>query len=158
MDKNIQVFPNQKPWMTYQVRDAAFRSGDRALYRAAQADLIKGIKRAKAAHRLHIESHLSSNNTQEVWRGIKDITNFRGCDASTEVLSVPLAEELNSFFARFETPQLQHSSAPAMPPPPPLPGSHTTPLTVQEHDVRWVLLAVNPKKAAGPDGVPGKVL
>ncbi|KAK0137703.1 hypothetical protein N1851_026097 [Merluccius polli] len=133
VDKNIQVFPNQKPWMTYQVRtllrarDAAFRSGDRALYRAARADLKKGIKRAKAAHRLRIESHLSSNNTREVWRGIKDITNFRGCDASTEDLSAPLAEELNCFFAHFETPQQQHSSAPAMPPP--LPGSHTTPLT-----------------------------
>lgn len=29
---------------------------------------------------------------------------------------------------------------------------------MQEHDVRWVLLAVNPKKYAGPDGEPGKVL
>ncbi|KAF7647838.1 hypothetical protein LDENG_00165960, partial [Lucifuga dentata] len=30
--------------------------------------------------------------------------------------------------------------------------------TVEEHDVRWVLKTVNPRKAAGPDGVPGKVL
>jgi len=41
VDKNIWVFQNQKPWITNQVRtllracDAAFRSGDRALYRVA---------------------------------------------------------------------------------------------------------------------------
>ncbi len=71
-------------------------------------------------------------------------------------LSASVAEELNSFFARFETSQQQHSSASALPPP--SPSSCTTTLTVSEHDVRRVLLAVNPKKAAGPDGVPGKVL
>ncbi len=81
--------------------DAAFKSGDRALYRAARADLKRGIKRAKADHRMRIESHLSSNNSREVWQGIQDITNFRGCDASTEALSAALAEELNCFFARF---------------------------------------------------------
>lgn len=107
VDKNIRAFPNQKLWMTSQVRillrarDTVFRSGDRALYRAARADLKRGIKRAKADHRMRIESHLSSNNTREVWRGIQDITNFRGCGALTEDLSAPLAEELNCFFARF---------------------------------------------------------
>ena len=93
-----------------------------------------------------------------MWQGIQDITNYRGCAATTEDLSAPLAEELNYFSARFETSQQQHSSASALLPP--SPGSCTTPLTVEwwEHDVRQVLLAVNPKKAAGPDGVPGKVL
>lgn len=162
VDKNIRVFPNQKPWMTNQVRillrarDAAFRSGDRALYRAARANLKSGIKEAKADHKRSIESHLSSNNTREVWQGIQDITNYRGRDATTGDLSAPLAEELNCFFARFETSQQQHSSAPALPPS--LPGSCTTSLSVREHDVRRMLLAVNPKKAVGPDGVPGKVL
>nr|XP_057929088.1 uncharacterized protein LOC131129485 [Doryrhamphus excisus] len=39
VDKVIRIFPNQKPWMTSQVRslpkacNSAFRSGDRALYR-----------------------------------------------------------------------------------------------------------------------------
>ncbi len=31
-------------------------------------------------------------------------------------------------------------------------------LTLQEHDVRHVLRNINPRKATGPDGVPGKVL
>ncbi|KAI2659609.1 putative RNA-directed DNA polymerase from transposon BS [Labeo rohita] len=162
----IKFCIGNKPWMTSQVRrllkahDAAFRSGDRALYRAARADLKKGIKKAKTDHKRRLESHLSSNNTREVWQGIRDIINYRDCHVTTGDPSAPLAEELNSFFARFEKEQQQHSSAPALLPlqPPPSSGSCTTPLTVTEQDVRRVLLAVNPRKAAGPDGVPGKVL
>ncbi|KAL6477278.1 hypothetical protein MHYP_G00131130 [Metynnis hypsauchen] len=121
VDKNIRVYPNQKPWMTSQVRsllrarDAAFRSGYRAMYSAARADLKRGIKKAKADYKRRIESHMSSNNSREVWQSIQDITNFRGCDVTAGVLSAPLAEELNCFFARFDTSQ-QHSSAPARPP------------------------------------------
>uniref|UniRef100_A0A8C7X192 Reverse transcriptase domain-containing protein n=1 Tax=Oryzias sinensis TaxID=183150 RepID=A0A8C7X192_9TELE len=169
VDKSIRVFPNQKPWMTTQVckllkaRDAAFRSGDRALYRAARADLRKGVKKAKLDHRRIIEAHLSSNNTREVWKGIHDITNYRGCQVTADHLSAALAEELNNYFARFEAPNQQNSAAP---PPPSIPSCSTPPsspspvmpLTVTEDDVRKALLAVNPRKAAGPDGVPGKVL
>ena len=31
-------------------------------------------------------------------------------------------------------------------------------LTIEEHEVTRTLLAVNPRKATGPDGVPGRVL
>ncbi|KAL0150985.1 hypothetical protein M9458_053712 [Cirrhinus mrigala] len=31
-------------------------------------------------------------------------------------------------------------------------------MIVQEHEARWVLRTVNTQKAAGPDGIPGKVL
>lgn len=53
VEKTIQVYPNQKPWMTSQVRsllwarDAAFSSGDRALYSTARANLRRGIKDAR---------------------------------------------------------------------------------------------------------------
>ena len=124
VDKVIRVFPNQKPWMTnrvrslLKVRDAAFRSGDRALYSAARADLKKGIREAKADYKRRIESHFTSNRPREVWQGLQSITNFRGCDVTQGDLSKSLSEELNCFFARYETSQ-RHSSAPALPPPPP---------------------------------------
>uniref|UniRef100_A0AAV2LE96 Helicase ATP-binding domain-containing protein n=1 Tax=Knipowitschia caucasica TaxID=637954 RepID=A0AAV2LE96_KNICA len=171
VNKTIRVFPNQKPWMSKQVRtllqarDAAFRSGDRALYSAARADLEKGIKRAKKDHKRRTESHMSSNNHREMWRSIQNITNYRGCSATATGLSATLAEELNCFFARFDNPP----SAPGLNSPPlgrcvtpallpPLHRSDTSPFTVQEHEVRRVLLSVNPRKATGPDGVPGKHL
>ena len=116
--------------MTSQVRsllkvcDTAFRSGDRALYSAARADLKKGVINPKADYNKRIESHIVSNRPQEVWQGQQSITNYRGWDVTPGDLSELLAEELNSFFARFETPQ-RHSSAPALPPPP----SGSTPTT-----------------------------
>ena len=52
---------------------------------------------------------------------------------------------------RSDTPLLLPCPHHRQDPPPP-------PLTVEEHDVRRVFLAVNPRKVAGPEGVPGKVL
>lgn len=59
-----------------------------------------------------------------------------------------MAEELNSFFARFE------ANGQSVPPP----AFTNTSLSLQEHQVRKVLREVNPRKAAGLDGVLGKVL
>lgn len=61
-----------------------------------------------------------------------------------------LAEELNNFFAWFET--TTHLDPPA------LQSSNTPPLSLQEHEVRKQLRAVNPRKAAGPDAIPGAVI
>ena len=162
VDKRICVFPNQKPWMTSQVRtllkvrNAAFRSGDREQYSAARADLRRGIKKAKADYRRKIEDHLSENNPRQVWQGIQQLTNYRGHNTTTVNSSISLAEELNFFFARFETSRTSQTSASSPPQPPPAHSTHS--LTVQVQDVRRVLSGVNPRKAAGPDGLPGKVL
>ena len=162
VDKHICVFPNQKPWMTSQVRtllkvrNAAFRSGDREQYSAARADLRRGIKKAKADYRRRIEDHLSENNPRQVWQGIQQLTNYRGHNTTTVNSSISLAEELNFFFARFETSRTSQTSASSPPQPPPVHSTHS--LTVQVQDVRRVLSGVNPRKAAGPDGLPGKVL
>lgn len=124
-------FPNQKPWINSEVhkpliaQDRVFRSGDRALYTTARSDLKRGIRAGKRAYR-------DKGNK-------KAVTTTNGAQ---------LAEELNSFFARFET------RSPFTPPPL---ATGKPALTFQQHEVRHALKAVNPRKAAGPDGVPGKV-
>lgn len=134
-------------------RNTAFKSGDRALYSAARADLKRGIKEAKATYREKIENHFAVNNTRKMCQGINHITNYRcrnPADASTDA---SCAEELNRFYARFEANRpatITHQTCTSSP--------NTSTLTLQEHEVRRVLKAVNPRKAAGPDGVPGKVL
>ncbi|XP_029938457.1 NACHT, LRR and PYD domains-containing protein 3-like [Salarias fasciatus] len=87
-------------------------------------------------------------------QGIQQITNFKGHTNSGVVPSTALAEELNTFFARFETP----AQKAAVTSPQPHPTSSSQALTVQAHEVERVLKKVNPSKASGPDGVPGKVL
>ena len=158
VDKLVRVYPNTKPWMTKEVnsllneRDRAFKAGDQVLYSAARANLKRGIREAKAEHKRKIEDHLQSNNTREVWQGVQHLTNFKPSGPSANG-DASTAEELNRFFARFE-----RAAAPedVTTPPPSTHSSHN--LTLQEHEVRRTLRAVNPRKATGPDGVPGQVL
>ena len=158
VDKRIRLYPNQKPWMTREVlrlleeRNTALslRSEDEALYSTARANLRRGIREAQLDYKRRIEDHLDSNNSREVWQGVQHLTNYRTTIGAAEG-DASLAEELNTFFARFETK------------PPEAATSHTTvhssfTLTVEEHEVRRTLRAINPRKAAGPDGVTGRVL
>jgi hypothetical protein len=75
------------------------------------------------------------------------MTNFRVNRLSADGDNPQLAEELNSFYAWFETgPRGEGTSQPSHPPAP-------SSLTLTEHEVRRTLKAVNPRK-----GVPGRVL
>lgn len=65
----------------------------------ARADLKRGIREAKAAHKEKIENHFSDNNPRQVWQGIQSITNYRGQAVTPGSSDRSLAEELNSFFA-----------------------------------------------------------
>ncbi|KAK3567066.1 hypothetical protein QTP86_009261 [Hemibagrus guttatus] len=62
-----------------------------------------------------------------------------------------LVEELNLFFACFDVEPPETATVQ------PMVHSSST-LTVEEHEVRCTLRAVNPRKASGPDGIPGRVL
>lgn len=155
-DKHLRVYSNQKPWMTKEVRallrqrDVAFRTGDGEQYSAARADLKRGIREAKAVYKRMIEDHFKDNNTRQVWQGVQHLTHYKSNNITMAEGDAALAEELNHFFACFE---VEGSDAAAQ-----TPVSSSSSLTVQEHEVRATLRAVNPRKAAGPDGVTGRVL
>lgn len=156
VNKSIRFYPNQKPWMNREVqgllreRNRAFRSGEVQLYSVARANLKRGIRQAKRDYRLRIEDNLRSNNTRQMWQGIQHITNYKPNLGAVDGDPL-LAEELNLFFARFEK---EPPETPVLQPP-----AHRGPsFTVEEHEVRKVLRMVNPRKAAGPDGITGKVL
>ncbi|XP_024121111.1 uncharacterized protein LOC112142095 [Oryzias melastigma] len=156
VNKLIRVYPNQKPWMTQEVkqllrkRNTAHKSGDKDLYSAARTNLRRGIRKAKADYRRKIEHHLDSNDNRQVWQGVQQLTNYRTNLGAAEG-DITLAEDLNIFFARFDVTTQQ---APQLHPT----AHNSTVLVLDEHEVRRTLRAVNPRKAAGPDGVPGRVL
>ncbi|KAJ8358421.1 hypothetical protein AAFF_G00440060, partial [Aldrovandia affinis] len=102
-------------------RNTAFRSGDRALYSAARANLKRGIRDAKAAYKRKIGDHFTNNDPRWVWQGIQHITNYKSSNRTA------VNGELNCFFARFEVKAVVSDTTPP-------PASNSYILTVQEHD------------------------
>ena len=97
-----------------------------------------------------ISPRMSALTHRQVWQGVQHLTNYRTTITAVEG-NPSLAEELNIFLARFKAE------------PPEAATSHPTvhsifTFTVEEHEVRRTLRAINPRKAAGPDGVTGRVL
>ncbi len=155
--KTITTRANQKPWMTAEVRgllktrDEAFRSGDKAALKTARANLSCGIKNAKRSHAQKINNNFTdSRDTRSLWQAIQTITDYKpppqACDDDPS-----LPDTLNHFYSRFE----MQNDTPAQKLPTP-PNDQT--LCLSAADVRKTLSRINPRKAAGPDNIPGRVL
>ncbi len=103
------TFNNDKPWFTAKLRhlrqakDNAYRKEVRALYSQARNTFNKEIRFAKRTYAKKLEDHLNSNDSASVWIGLKAITNYKTPFPSTEV-NQQLAEDLNEFYCRVETP------------------------------------------------------
>ncbi|KAK1785724.1 hypothetical protein P4O66_019073, partial [Electrophorus voltai] len=127
VSKTITTRPNQKQWMTAEVRmllrtrDSVFRTGDREALRKTRAKLSCAIREAKCAHAQRIHGH------------------FKDTDA------------LNDFHAQFEA-QNNLAAEKSMPP------QNEQVLCLTVADMRRTLHGVNPRKAAGPDNILGRVL
>ncbi len=92
-----------------------------------------------------------------MWQGLKTICSF-GNKSSAEVRADPLlAEELNTFYGRFEcngvsaTLPISTSGSSRQ-------STDDHVITVSEDEFRRKLKRVNVRKAAGPDGITGCVL
>ncbi len=157
---------NQKPWVNKSIRDAvnhrtaaynaSLLSGNMREYKALCYALRRAVRAAKLRYRERIESHFQLNDSRRMWQGLKTICSS-GNNSSAVVRADPLlAEELNTFYGRFECNG----------------GSTTLPIsvsrssrqssehvfTVSEDEVRREIRRVNVRKAAGPDGITGRVL
>ncbi|KAK3556347.1 hypothetical protein QTP70_007086 [Hemibagrus guttatus] len=85
-----------------------------------------------------------------MWQGIQSITNYRtaspACDSDAS-----LPDVLNSFYAQFEA-WSDMAVRKTIPPP------EDQVLCLTTANVRKTLCRVNPRKAAGLDNIPGRVL
>ncbi|KAL7891094.1 hypothetical protein AOLI_G00005700, partial [Acnodon oligacanthus] len=149
-----------------------------------QRELNAAIKEANNKYRRKLEWKLQQNNMREVWNGMRTITSFRSSNNRGVESSVDGANKLNLFFNRFNTagpvfPRPDSSAAgsqqpiPLTPHPPPdsLPPSSDSPshtstppppitstVSLTADQVRRQLKRLHTNKAAGPDGVPPRVL
>ncbi|XP_048054344.1 adhesion G protein-coupled receptor E1-like [Megalobrama amblycephala] len=171
------TYNNDKPWFTAkltQLHQDAYRCGDKALYKQAKNTLNKEISVAKRSYVNKVEHQLSATDPASVWKGLKTITSYKTPSPST-VDNQHLANELNTFYCRFERPGLTphtrsdrlttQPSTPSLPSLPPLPLSPSPPspplpplasqlaLQIRERDVCRVFRKQKMRKAKGPDGV-----
>ncbi len=164
---SIRTLSNQKPWVDRTIRaavnqrtaayNAGLLSGNMSDYKASCYALRRAVRAAKLRYRERIESHFQLNDSRRMWQGLKTICSS-GNNSSAEVRADPvLAEELNTFYGRFEC----NGSATL-----PISASGSSRqssdddhvITVLEDEVRRELRRVNVRKAAGPDGITGRVL
>ncbi len=160
----IRTFSNQKPWVDRTIRDAVnhctaaynagLLSGNMREYKASCYALRRAVRAAKLKR---IESHFQLTDSRRMWQGLKTICSS-GNKSSAEVRADPLlAEELNTFYGCFEcnggsaTLPISASGSSRQ-------SSDDHVITVSEDEVRRELKRVNIRKAAGPDGITGRVL
>ncbi|KAK0146238.1 RNA-directed DNA polymerase from mobile element jockey [Merluccius polli] len=156
-EKQITTYPNQKPWMSREVRlllkerNRAFRSADAQAYSTSRANLKRGIKKAKHEYKLKVEEHFINSDPRRMWQGIQAITDYKPSNSSPSVMDMPFLQELNNFYARFDKENKDTATKTE------LSVDHQT-LTLPPSDVQDALSKINARKAAGPDGIPGRVL
>ncbi len=163
----VRTFPNQKPWVDRTIRDAvnkctaayneALLSGNMSEYKASCYALRRAVRAAKFRYSERIESHFQLNDPRRMWQGLRTICAF-GNKSSAEVRADPLlADELNTFYGRFEcnggSATLPSSASGSS-----RQRNENHVITVTEDEVRRALKRVNVRKAAGPDGITGRVL
>ncbi len=153
----IRTFSNQKPWVDRTIRDAVnhrtaaynggILSGNMSEYKISCYTLRRAVRAAKRRYRERIESHFQLNDSRRMWQGLKTICSS-GNNSFAEVRADPLlAEELNTFYGRFEC----NGGGATLPISPSGSGRQS------RGPVRRELRRVN-RKAAGPDGITGRVL
>ncbi|KAI3374506.1 hypothetical protein L3Q82_006321 [Scortum barcoo] len=84
-------------------RTDAYNSGDLEEYRKSRYALRRAISSAKRQYRDKVESHYKGSNTRSMWAGLKTLTDYKKKISSAEVMSASLPDELNTFYARFES-------------------------------------------------------
>ncbi len=114
------TYNNDKPWFIAklgqlrQAKEDAYRNGDRVLYKQAKCTLEKETRVAKRNYSEKLRNQFSSSDPASVWKGLKDITNYKtACPSIVE--NQQLADDLNEFYCRFEETPL---TPPATPSPP----------------------------------------
>ncbi len=95
----------------------------------------------------------SSSDSASVWKGLKEITNYKTPSPST-VENQQQADNLNEFYCRFEkTTHTRSGHLSTQPSTPPAPLSPTPAVHISEDKVCQVFRKQKREKALGPDGI-----
>ena len=108
----VKFFPNQKPWVGRSIHaalkehiapyNAGLLSGDMKEYKAACYKLRRDIVDTKRRYRDKMEAPFQKKDTQSIWQGLREITEYKGRHPSMVSADASRANDLNSFYARFK--------------------------------------------------------
>ena len=159
--KQIKLYPNNKPWITPQLRKAIIekhKSHGSVVYTSKQLAVNSEINIAKANYTRKIEDLFNSNNPSDAWKGLKVLLGTETKRKDPAIVCTPgSAERLNKFYARFDNHDFSNEHRNLL--------THLkSSLSGQElhslptEAVQKVLARVNVKKASGPDKISAKLI
>ncbi|KAK1795637.1 hypothetical protein P4O66_001130 [Electrophorus voltai] len=182
----IKKFPNQKPWVDKTIceglnsrtaaNNAGIISGNMDEYKSAAYGVRRVVREAKRCYGRKLETQFQQSGSRSLWQGLGTITDYRSPPSGLMCADESLANELNTFFARFKatSSSANANSANASSANANSASANGTisaannacaestieqrPLIITESDVRRVFKRVNTRKAVGPDGIYGRVL
>ncbi|KAI4891636.1 hypothetical protein NFI96_032089, partial [Prochilodus magdalenae] len=102
--KTVRCFPNNKPWITSDVKDIlnqkkrVFKDGNWTELKRVQVELKVRLKEAKESYRKKVERKLQDNNMKEVWGAMKTITGCKNNRGSSVDGGVDRANQFNNFY------------------------------------------------------------
>ena len=155
--KCCKTYPNQKPWINCDVRSmlrarsTAFASGDTEGYKKARYDLRRSIREAKRRDRVKLEGYYTTADPRRMWQGLQHITDYQQRSRGVTTSQSTLPDELNEFYACFDDLNTNRGILPTE-------AAKSSSLTVTSAEVCRALRRTNPRKAAGPDNIPGQAV
>ena len=123
-------------------------TGNMTEYKQCSYSLRKAIKQAKRQYRDKVESQLNGSDTRGMWQGLQSITDYKKKTSPVADTDVLLPDKLNHFFARFEDNTVPLTR----------PATKTCGLSFTSANMSKTFKRVYPRKAAGPDSIPSRVL
>ena len=104
--KTIKVYPNNKPWVTKELKDIlnekkrVFASGSLQNRKDMQRKVNKEIYKARCQYRDRVQNTLAAGNSRAAWTGIKQMANApfktaKRINFMDDIASLALANNLN---------------------------------------------------------------
>ncbi|KAK1802877.1 hypothetical protein P4O66_021404 [Electrophorus voltai] len=105
-------FSNQKPWVDRTIREAlnsrtaaynaGIISGNMDEYKSAAYGVRRAVREGKRRYGKKLETQFQQSGSRSLWQGLQTITDYRSPPSGLMSADESLANELNTFFARFE--------------------------------------------------------
>jgi hypothetical protein len=159
--RSINVFPNNKPWVTKDVKEVINKkkralSGDRTCLRLVQKELNCKIRDAKIAYKNKVEGLFKSRQSKDAWKGLKYLSGCTTKNCMIEPENVTsFVEELNVFYTRFDEADFECECNDILNV---VNRNLGDEIVITDVDVLAALNTAKPGKACGPDKVCAKVV